>query len=121
MKRVMVRCKVKADRAEENEQYVRKVFDELHHSTPDGIRYATFKLEDGVSFVHIASIETDGPNPLALTAAFKAFQEGIKDRCEESPVAVELTVTYEVRCFLYVTFCKSRKRTDVSATVPLVA
>ena len=36
MKRVMVRCKVKADRAEENEQYVRKVFDELHQSTPDG-------------------------------------------------------------------------------------
>ena len=99
MKQVMVRYKVKADRAEENEQYVRKVFDELHQSTPDGIRYATFKLEDGVSFVHIASIETDGPNPLTQTAAFKAFQEGIKDRCEEPPVAVELTEVGSYRVF----------------------
>lgn len=99
MKRVMVRYKVKADRAEENEQYVRKVFDELHQATPDGIRYATFKLEDGVSFVHIASIETEGPNPLTLTAAFKAFQEGIKDRCEEPPVAVELTEVGSYRVF----------------------
>jgi len=99
MKRIMVRHKVKADRAEENEQYARKVYDELHQATPDGIRYATFKLEDAVSFVHIASIETGGPNPLTQTAAFKAFQEGIKDRCEEPPVAVELTEVGSYRVF----------------------
>ena len=99
MKRIMVRHKVKADRAEENEQYARKVYDELHQATPEGIRYATFKLEDAVSFVHIASIETDGPNPLTRTAAFKAFQEGIKDRCEEPPVAVELTEVGSYRVF----------------------
>ncbi len=49
--------------------------------------------------MHIASIETDGPNPLTLTAAFKAFQEGIKDRCEEPPVAVELTEVGSYRVF----------------------
>jgi hypothetical protein len=91
MKRVMVQYKVKADRAAENEAYVRKVFEELKQTTPDGIRYATFKQADGVSFVHIASIETeDGFNPLAESQAFKAFQAEIKDRCEEPPVAVDL-------------------------------
>ncbi len=99
MKRVMVRYKVKADRAAENEQYARKVYEELHKAAPAGIRYATFKLEDGVSFVHIASIETDGPNPLTQTSAFKAFQEGIKDRCEEPPVAVELIEVGSYRVF----------------------
>jgi hypothetical protein len=42
--------------------------------------------------VHIAAIETpDGSNPLSETAAFKAFLAGIKDRCEEPPVATDLT------------------------------
>jgi quinol monooxygenase YgiN len=91
MKRVIVQYKVKADRAAENEAYVRKVFEELKQTTPDGIRYATFKQADGVSFVHIASIETeDGNSPLNESPAFKAFQAEIKDRCEEPPVAVDL-------------------------------
>ena len=91
MKRVLVRYTVKADRSEENENYIRKVFDDLLETRPGGLRYASFKLEDGVSFVHLASIETDdGSNPLSQSAAFKAFQERIKERCEKPPVAVDL-------------------------------
>ena len=92
MKRIMVRYKVKSDRAKENADNIRGVFEELNNSKPEGIRYASFEAEDGVSFVYIVSIETaDGNNPLADSPAFKAFQEGIKDRFEELPVAVELT------------------------------
>jgi hypothetical protein len=91
MKRVMVRYKVKADQAGENQQYVEKVFEELRRNSPPGLRYATFKQSDGVSFVHIASIETEtGVNPLSQSPAFQAFQAGIHDRCEEQPVAVDL-------------------------------
>jgi hypothetical protein len=64
----------------------------LSREKPTGLRYASFKLDDGVSFVHIASIETaDGSNPLGAQSAFKDFTAQIKDRCEEPPVAVELT------------------------------
>ena len=90
MKRVMVRYKVKPDKAAENRRFIEAVFEELHSKSPDGLRYASFVLDDGVSFVHIASIESDGGNPLAETDAFKAFQAGIRDRCEEGPVATEL-------------------------------
>ncbi len=91
MKRIMVQYKVKADRADENQQYIEKVFEELKQNNPAGLRYAAFKKDDGVSFVHIVSIETpDGENPLGQSEAFKAFQEGVKDRCEEQPVAAEL-------------------------------
>ncbi|WP_420627312.1 hypothetical protein [Candidatus Leptofilum sp.] len=87
----MVRYKVKADKVAENTQFVEKVYEELQQNAPEGIRYATFKLEDGVSFIHFASIETaDGSNPLGQTAAFQQFQENIRDRCEEPPHAVEL-------------------------------
>jgi hypothetical protein len=97
VKRLIVRYKVKADKADENQQYIQKVFEELHRSSPSGLRYASFRLSDGVSFVHIVSVETaDGHNPLIETPAFKAFQAGIQDRCEEQPVLTEMT---EVGCY----------------------
>lgn len=100
MKRVLVRYKVKADRAKENTEFIQNVFTELKQNSPEGLRYASFKLEDGVSFVHIASIETEsGKNPLAETEAFKNFQANIKDRCEEPPVAVDLNEIGSYRFF----------------------
>ena len=91
MRQVMVRYKVKPDLAKENERLVRAVYDELEHSAPAGLRYATFKLEDGVSFVHLASIETDdGHNPLQDSAAFKRFQAKSRERQQGPPVTSEL-------------------------------
>ena len=88
---VMVRYKVKLDQAEHNEDLVRKVYEELEQTAPAGIRYATFVLDDGVSFVHVASNETeDGQNPLMKVEAFRAFQDGIKQRCEEPPAPANL-------------------------------
>ena len=100
MKRVLVRYKVKADRAAENEAYFKKVFEELIQTTPDGLSYASFKLDDGVSFVHLASIKTeDGSNPLGESTAFQTFQADIRDRCEEPPAAVDLNEIGSYRFF----------------------
>jgi len=91
MKRVMVRYRVKADQAPENLGYIQAVFAELDREKPAGLRYASFMLDDGVSFIHLASIETtDGNNPLVALPSFKEFTARIKDRCEEPPVTVEL-------------------------------
>jgi len=91
MKRTMVRYKIKADCVAENERYIASVFEQLEREKPPGLHYASFKLEDGVSFMHIASLETaDGSNPLAALSAFKAFTADIRDRCEEPPVGVDL-------------------------------
>ncbi len=87
MQQVIVRYKVKPERAAENEELVRAVYAELHRTKPAGLRYATFQLDDGVSFVHLASNDTeDGQSPLSDVQAFKRFQENIDDRCEEGPV-----------------------------------
>jgi hypothetical protein len=91
MKHLMVRYRIKAERAAENQGYIEQVFRELEHEQPEGLRYASFKLDDGVSFVHIATLErADGRNPLSDVAAFKAFVSQIAERCEETPVTVEL-------------------------------
>ena len=91
MRQVMVRYKVKPEYAGRNEELVRQVYDELAQTAPAGLRYATFALEDGVSFVHLAAIDReDGQNPLTELAAFRAFTEGIADRCDEPPQPVTL-------------------------------
>lgn len=91
VRQVMVRYTVKPERAAENERLVRAVYDELAHTEPAGLRYATFRLDDGVSFVHLASIETeDGRSPLQNVQAFREFQNGIGERCAEAPVVSEL-------------------------------
>jgi hypothetical protein len=91
MKIVMVRYKVRADAAAENERLVKEVFAELERQRPAGIHYSTFKARDGQSFVHLAHIDTaDGTNPLLAVEAFKRFSGTIKDRCEEPPATTEL-------------------------------
>jgi Antibiotic biosynthesis monooxygenase len=89
MRQVMVRYKVKPDRVDENETLVRAVYEELRRAEPSGLRYATFRLDDGVSFVHLAITE-DGQSPLAEVSAFKEFQQDIGARCEEAPVVTEI-------------------------------
>ena len=73
MRRVIVRYTVKPGRADENEKLVRAVYEELDETKPEGLRYATLRLDDGVSFVHLSESEAD-TSPLAEVPAFKAFQ-----------------------------------------------
>jgi hypothetical protein len=93
MKRTIVRYRVKPDRVAENEALVRAVYAELHDKRPDGIAYATYKLGDGVTFVHIARSDLpDGSSrPLTELAAFQEFTREVGDRCDEPPVVLEAT------------------------------
>jgi hypothetical protein len=100
MKTTIVRYKIKADKADENREYIRKVFAELEQNKPQGLRYVSFNLEDGLSFVHIAVVETeDGSNPLPETASFKQFVEKLRDRCDEPPVAASADIVGSYRLF----------------------
>ena len=89
MKLTMVRYRVKADRVADNEEALTKVFAAVEKAKPAGISYASFKLQDGVSFValvHLAGGASEGGNPLLELPEFKEFQAGIPDRCIEMPV-----------------------------------
>ena len=66
------------------------VYEELAAAQPDGFRYATFRLADGVTFVHLAFLERDGGGPLGQIAAFARFSEGIAARCDEPPQLSEM-------------------------------
>lgn len=88
----MVSYTLKPDKVAENERLVVAVYEALKQIRPTGLRYATFRQADGVSFIHIVSHdEADGSNALTALPAFKAFAAGIKERCDAPPVRVELT------------------------------
>ena len=90
MRQVMVRYTVKPERVAENEALVRAVYEELARVKPEGLHYATFRLEDGVSFAHVV-VMTDGSNPLPELGAFRRFQAGIAERCDAPPVVTQLS------------------------------
>ena len=88
----MVRYKVRPDRADENVALVQAVYEQLARERPEGLHYATFRLPDGVSFMHVV-IESDQPGRiLNELAAFRAFTADIEGRCDEPPVATEITL-----------------------------
>jgi hypothetical protein len=92
----VVRYITKPEHAEENERLIRKVFAELAEHEPDGIRYAAFRLDDGVSFVHVAVLDGE-QNPLGSSAAFARFQSAIGERCAEGPLAADAAVVGSYR------------------------
>ncbi|MGH9279797.1 MAG: hypothetical protein ACRD12_17075 [Acidimicrobiales bacterium] len=97
---VVVRYKTKPERADENQQLIEKVFAELDAMGATGFGYASLRLEDGVSFVHVAVEEdTAGSVSLADVPAFQAFTAGIADRCDEPPVAMGATLVGAHRLF----------------------
>ncbi|MGA3221262.1 MAG: hypothetical protein ABSE77_19665 [Acidimicrobiales bacterium] len=77
--------------AEENERLITAVFAQLAEERPDGMRYVAIRLDDGVSFVHVALFDGDD-NPLPTLGAFGEFVSAIDTRCADGPSPANGTV-----------------------------
>jgi hypothetical protein len=93
LKATVVRYQAKPERADENQALIEAVFSELDEREPDGFTYKVFRLEDGVSFIHVL-IEHDVEEPESLQSvpAFQAFVADIADRCDIPPLAAGATI-----------------------------
>jgi hypothetical protein len=93
MKATVVRYQTNPARADENQELIEAVFAELEVRQPEGFTYKVFRLEDGVSFLHVV-IEHDvnDPDSLQDVPAFQAFVADIADRCDIAPVAMGATI-----------------------------
>jgi hypothetical protein len=86
MMQLIVRYRVKAEKVAENEGLVRAVYNGLREIGDPDVHYATFKLKDGQTFVHMAWFPSEEKNKvLTELGAFKEFQKGLKERCEVQP------------------------------------
>lgn len=89
---VVVTYTVKPEFVGENERLVHAVYDALREIDDPDVHYATFKKDDGKTFVHIAFF----PSPekqavLGATPAFQEFQRNLGERCEIPPRPEPLT------------------------------
>jgi hypothetical protein len=93
MATIVVRYQAKPDRADENQQLIEAVFAELNEHEPEGFTYKVFRLDDGVSFIHVL-IEHEGGKHESLQAvpAFQALVADIDDRCDVAPLAMSATI-----------------------------
>lgn len=86
----VIRYVTKPECAEENTRLITAVFADLDAHTPGGVQYKAFRLEDGLTFVHLVTLPGEG-NPLLAMEAFQAFSSTVADRCTEGPVVLEAT------------------------------
>ncbi|SDM18494.1 hypothetical protein SAMN05421874_14323 [Nonomuraea maritima] len=94
---VMIRCKVKPDEVARNLELLETVYEELESVQPDGLRYATFQLEDKVTFVAFVEME-DGPGVLRPLEAFQRYRATLDERCDEPSV---MTMLHEVGSYRF--------------------
>ncbi|HEX5587316.1 MAG TPA: hypothetical protein VFZ17_08415 [Acidimicrobiia bacterium] len=89
MTATVVQYRVKPERVDEHLRLIEAVFAELAEHEPEGFTYQVVRLDDGVSFVHVA-IEHDGVDQkgsLQDVQAFQAFVADIAERCDVPPDA----------------------------------
>jgi hypothetical protein len=91
MSSTVVRYRTSPEAADENARLVAAVYAALAEVDPGDFRYTTYRLADGVTFVHVA--HQSGPtNPLSGLPAFAEFQKDLASRCVEMPQPSAATV-----------------------------
>ena len=96
---MMVRAKVRADSAAEVEAAARAMFAAIEKAQPQGVRYASSKLPDGLTYVILLGLDDDENNPLGAVPAFRNFQENLNAWIAGPPAIEQLTPVGSYRLF----------------------
>lgn len=95
----MVQAKVKAERVADVDEAARTMFAAIERAQPTGVRYASCRLSDGVTYVALLELDDGVENPLLALPEFRAFQDNIKQWIAEPPTPQPLTVVGSYRLF----------------------
>ena len=96
---LMIRSKIKAEKAADVEAAAKEMFTAINQAAPHGVRYASCRLPDGVTYVALLELDDGAGNPLAALPSFRKFQEDLKDWLAEPPVTEQLTPVGSYRLF----------------------
>lgn len=97
MSTILLRTKVNPEAASEVEAAVKTLFTALEEARPQGLRYSSYRLLDGVTYVVVLDIAEGIENPLPGVPAFLEFQEALKGWLVEPPVPEPVTVIGDYR------------------------
>ncbi|MEV6160154.1 hypothetical protein AB0L53_58445 [Nonomuraea sp. NPDC052129] len=87
MSSAVIRYQTKPESADENQRLIENVFAELATAAPAGLRYTSFRLADGVTFVHVVNGEG-----LPELASFEEFQRELGYRLADNVTREEATL-----------------------------
>ncbi len=86
MTTALITYRVKPEELERHLGLLRAVYAELEAGDAQGLRYATFQLDDAGRFVEVVMGE-DLPQPLPQLEAFRRYRADLEARCEERDFA----------------------------------
>ena len=86
MKSVKVQYTVKAEYADTNKKNVAKVMADLRELAHPGIKYSTFVMEDGKTFIHFGMYaDQEALDVVNNLPSFQSFREQLKASGPEAP------------------------------------
>lgn len=92
-------AKVKPTAVTEIEAVGNRVFEALERDQPQGFRYMTCRLPDGVTYINLWELIDGVDNPLSNMPEARAFQEVLKTGMAEPPTYEQVAVVGSYRFF----------------------
>ncbi len=90
MKAMKVQYTVREEYVETNKKNIRTVMADLRAIANPGVRYSSFILEDGKTFVHLAIYDSEESVSVTTNLeSFKKFQQALKSSQPEMPPKAE--------------------------------
>ncbi|MEV0714253.1 hypothetical protein [Asanoa sp. NPDC050611] len=99
MKLVMVRANVRPERVDDIEEAGRTLFAAIERERLQGIRYASVRLPDGVTYLNLLALDDGIANPLPSLPEARQFQEQLKGWLAGPATSEPLTVIGSYRLF----------------------
>ena len=96
---ITVQAKLKEEHVADAEAAVKRMFAAIEREQLEGIRYASVKLEDGVSFLALLELEDGVENPLAGLPEAQEFYDSLPSWYAEPPAFGPATVVGSYRFF----------------------
>jgi hypothetical protein len=95
----MFRANVAAEHASDVEEAVKSLFAAIDQVKPQGVRYSSYLLDGGGTYIIMLELQDEGRNPLAAIPEFLAFQGDLKGWLAEPAAVARLTTVGEYRSF----------------------
>ena len=99
MMTMLIRAKVKDAHAAEVESAVQKLFAAIEAAEPQGVRYTSYRVADGGTYVIVLELRDESENPLPAITGFREFQDGLGGWLAEPAIPERLTAVGEYRSF----------------------
>jgi hypothetical protein len=95
----MAQTRIKAESVTDVQTAVKKMLAAINATQPGGIRYASFLLSDGETFVALAQVDDGVENPLVGLPEFRELQEVVEASRAEPPSVQPLRIIGSYRLF----------------------